>query len=117
MKFTALVAIVESEDEEKAIKVSKEAGAGSVVILKGNSMGLKEKTAFLGSVILTENVSALLFILPRKSSMQVLKALRKEFDFENPDTHSLAFTLPLTHVVGLDKEELHKFEKDIETMI
>ncbi|SFV50255.1 Nitrogen regulatory protein P-II [hydrothermal vent metagenome] len=116
MKFIALVAVLQDKDEEESIKVAKEAGAGSVTILHGRNIGLKEKKVFFG-LTLEENVSALLFILPRKLSMKVMKALRVRFDLDNPENSGFAFTLPLSHVAGLDTEELHTFEDNIKTMI
>jgi hypothetical protein len=116
MKFVALVAVIQDKDEEAAIKVAKEAGAGSVTILHGKNIGLKEKKVFFG-LTLEENVSALLFILPRKLSMKVMKALRVNFDLDNHENSGFAFTMPLSHVAGLDTDELHKFEDDIKTMI
>ena len=66
---------------------------------------------------LSENVSALLFLLPRKLSMKVMKALRVEFDIDNPENIGYVFTMPLSHVAGLNTEELHHFEDDIKTLI
>ncbi|MCB4753962.1 MAG: transcriptional regulator, partial [Sulfurovum sp.] len=63
MKFTALVAVLEDKHEEDAIEVAKKAGAGSVTILHGKNIGLREKKVFFG-LTLEENVSALLFVLP-----------------------------------------------------
>jgi len=116
MKFTALIAVIPDKDEEAAIEVAKGHGAGSVTILHGKSIGLEEKKVFFG-LTLEENVSALLFVLPRKLSMKVMKALRVEFDIDNPENAGFAFTFPLSHVAGLDTKELHKFEDDIKTML
>jgi len=116
MKFTALIAVIQDKDEERAIEVAKTAGAGSVTILHGKSIGLEEKKVFFG-LTLEENVSALLFILPRKLSMQVMKTLRKEFDIDNPENIGYIFTLPLSHVAGLNVDELHHFEDDIKTLL
>ncbi|MBD3788815.1 MAG: transcriptional regulator [Campylobacterales bacterium] len=116
MKFTALIAIIHDKDEEQAIKVAKEAGAGSVTILNGKNIGLEEKKVFFG-LTLEENVSVLLFVLPRKLSLKVMRELREKFDLDNPDNSGLAFTIPLSHVAGLDTKELHKFEDDIKTML
>ncbi|MCW8821446.1 MAG: transcriptional regulator [Sulfurovum sp.] len=116
MKFTALITIIEDKDEETAIAAAKEAGAGSVTILHGRNIGLKEKKVFFG-LTLEENVSVLLFVLPRKLSLQVMRVLRQKFDLDNPENSGLAFTLPLSHVTGLDTNELHKFEHDIKSMI
>jgi hypothetical protein len=116
MKFTALIAVIQDKDEEKAIEVAKTAGAGSVTILHGKNIGLEEKKVFFG-LTLEENVSALLFILPRKLSMQVMKTLRIEFDIDNPENIGYIFTLPLSHVAGLNIDELHHFEDDIKTLL
>ena len=116
MKFTALVAIIQDKDEEKAIQIAKEAGAGSVTILHGRTIGLEEKKVFFG-LTLEENVSMLFFVLPRKLSMKVMRALRQEFDLDNPENRGMAFSLPLSHVAGLDTHELHQFEDNIKTML
>jgi len=116
MKFTALIAVMQDKDEEAAIEVAKNHGAGSVTILHGRSIGLEEKKIFFG-LTLEENVSALLFILPRRLSMKVMKALRQEFDIDNPENSGFIFTLPLSHVAGIDTKELHKFEDNIKTML
>ena len=116
MKFVALVAIIPDSDEEKAIDIAKQNGAGAVTILNGRNIGLKEKKIFLG-LTLEENVSILIFILPRKISMQVMKALRKEFDMDNHENSTVAFTMPLNHVAGLNNDELHKFEQDVKNIL
>ena len=116
MKFTALVAIIEDKDEEAAIDVAKEAGAGGVTIIHGKNIGLEEKKVFFG-LTLEENVSILLFVLPRKLSMKVMKAIRVELNLDSTANGGLIFTLPLSHVAGLDMNELHKFEHDIKSMI
>ena len=112
MKFIALRAVIQDKDEEAAIKVAKEAGAGSVTIMHGRNIGLEEKKVFFG-LTLEENVSVLLFVLPRRLSMKVMKALRTTFDLDNHENSGLAFTIPLSHVAGLDTQELHKFEDNI----
>ena len=116
MKFVALVAIIPDSDEERAIDIAKQNGAGAVTILNGRNIGLKEKKIFLG-LTLEENVSILIFILPRKLSMQVMKALRKEFDMDNHKNNTIAFTIPLSHVAGLNNDELHKFEQDVKNIL
>ncbi len=116
MKFTALVAIIEDKDEELAIDVAKEAGAGGVTIIHGKSIGLEEKKVFFG-LTLEANISILLFILPRRLSLTVMKALRKKFDLDNSKNGAMTFTIPLSHVAGLDNDELHKFEDNIKTML
>jgi hypothetical protein len=116
MKFVALVAIIPDKDEERAIEVAKEAGAGAVNIMHGKNIGLQEKKIFFG-LTLEENVSMLLFVMPRRLSMKVMRALRGEFNLDSHENNSLAFTLPLTHVAGLNTDELHQFEKDIKHIL
>ncbi len=116
MKFTALVIMIEDKKEEAVIKVAKDAGAGSVTILHGRSMGLKEKKVFFG-LTLEENVSLLLFLLPARVSLKVMRVINKEFDLPNMDNSGVSFTIPLSHVVGLDMEEVHKFEDDIRHLL
>ncbi len=116
MKFVALVAIVGEEREEEVIKIAKEAGAGAVTILRGRNLGLKEKKIFFG-LTLEESVSLLLFILPRKISMRVMKELKEGMDIQSDENSSLAFTVPLGHIAGLNIEELHKFENEIKQIL
>lgn len=116
MKFTALVAVIEDKEEEEAIKVAKEEGAGSVTILHGREIGLKEKKVFFG-LTLEENVSVLLFVLPNRVSLKVMRELKSRFQLDSPENIGMAFTLPLSHVVGMDLEEVHKFEDDIRQLL
>ncbi|NEW60818.1 transcriptional regulator [Sulfurovum sp. bin170] len=116
MQFTALVAIIQDKDEETAVDVAKEAGAGSVTILHGRNIGLEEKKVFFG-LTLEENVSVLFFVLPRRVSMKVMKAIRVKFNMDVPEGTGMTFTIPLSHVAGLDVDELHKFEDNIKTML
>jgi len=116
MKFVALFTVIPDKDEERAIEIAKEAGAGATTIIHGRNIGLKEKKVFFG-LTLEENISILMFILPRKLSMQIMKAIRQEFDLDSHDNSSLAFTIPLSHVAGLNNDELHKFENNIKDIL
>lgn len=112
MKFTALIAIVQDKDEERAIDIAKEAGAGGVTIIHGKNIGLEEKKIFFG-LTLEESVSMLLFILPKRLSLTVMKSLRDRLDMESNKSGNILFTFPLSHVSGLEIDELHKFENNI----
>ncbi len=116
MKFVALVAIVGEEREEEAIAMAKEAGAGAVTILKGRNLGLREKKIFFG-LTLEENISMLVFILPTRVSMSVMKRLRRGLDIDSSENSSIIFTLPLSHVAGLNIEELQQFEDTIKKIL
>ncbi|WP_201353639.1 transcriptional regulator [Hydrogenimonas urashimensis] len=116
MKFVALVAVVPEEREEEAIDIAKGAGAGAVTIIHARTLGLKEKKIFFG-LTLEENVTILHFILPRRISRRVLKALAKGLQMERDDNVSLVYTMALDHVVGINMEELQKFEREIKNLL
>lgn len=116
MKFVALVAVVPEEREEEAIAIAKEAGAGAVSIIHARMLGLKEKKIFFG-LTLEENMTVLHFILPRRLARKVMKALAKGLDMESRENHSLAYTMPLEHVVGLNIDELEKFEHEVKNLL
>ncbi len=113
MQFIILGAIVPDAQEENIIEIAKKTGAGSVTILHGKNIGLEEKKVFFG-LTLEENVSILLFILPKKISTTIFKALKQELKLDSQkDKNGIVFTLPLTHLAGLDMDELELFEEEI----
>lgn len=116
MQFVALVSIIPEEQEEMAIDIAKKAGAGAVTILKGRNLSLKEKKIFFG-LSLEENVSVLIFMLPRRISIQIMKALKRGLSIDSIDNSSLIFTIPISHISGLNIEELHKFEQEIKNTL
>ncbi len=115
MKFSVLVAIVSEELEDKAIDVAKKAGAGGVTIIHGTGIGLKEKKIFFG-LTYEGRESILIFVLERKLSLEVLKALNRELELEKED-HGLAFTIPLEHLAGINREETLKFQEKLKEEI
>ncbi|MDX1809033.1 MAG: transcriptional regulator [Sulfurospirillaceae bacterium] len=113
MQFIVLAAIIPDAQEENVIKIAKEAGAGSVTILHGKNIGLKEKKVFFG-LTLEENVSVLLFILPKRVSTVIFKKLKHELDMDSKENRNgMLFTFPLTHLAGLDVDEIDFFEEEI----
>lgn len=113
MRFIALVAIVPDSKEEEAIDIAKKFGAGGVTILHGQSIGLEEKKVFFG-LTLEENVSVLLFILPVRLSMKIFKAFRKELGLHNNENaNGMVFTMPISHLSGMESKEVELFEKEI----
>ncbi|TVS12871.1 MAG: transcriptional regulator [Wenzhouxiangella sp.] len=112
MKFSALVAILAEEMEEKAIDIAREAGAGSVTLLDGRGITADEKKTFFG-LTYEGAQSVLLFVLEKKLSLSVLKALTRELDLDD-NPRGIAFTLPLEHVGGIDTRDVDQFAKHIE---
>ena len=115
MKFSVLVAIVSEDLEDKAIETARNAGAGGVTILHGTGIGLKEKKIFFG-LTYEGRESILIFVLEKKLALKVLKALNKELELEKED-RGIAFTLPLEHLAGINREEVLKFQKEMEEEI
>lgn len=113
MKFNLLCVIVPESKEEDALMHAKEAGAGAVTILKGNHIGLKEKKSFLGLTI-EESSSVLVFILPVRLSMRVLKKLKDELHIQNSTSQDgISFVVPVSHVFGISDDEKEKFLADV----
>lgn len=110
MRFVALVLITSADHEDKLKKIAKEAGGGSPTVLQGRGSGQEEKKSFF-SLTFEGNQSILLFILEDKLSRSVLKTLNNAF--EEFKSKSVAFTIPITHIVGLDKNLLSKFQESI----
>jgi hypothetical protein len=108
MKFSVLVAILAEELEEQAIEVARASGAGGVTILGGKGIGAKEKKTFFGLTV-EGSQSVLVFVLEKKLSVQVLKALSSELQLDR-QSRGVVFTLPLEHIAGIDMTQIHRFE-------
>lgn len=111
MKFAVLVAILAENLEEKAIDVARKAGAGGVTILDARGIGGKEKKTFFG-LTYEGSQSALVFVLEKKLSLAVMKALRDELDLKS-HSHGVVFTVPLEHIAGIDLRQVERFEERI----
>ncbi len=111
MKFSMLVAIVSDELEDRAIDIAKANGAGGVTNFKGTGIGLDTKKTFFG-LTYERAESILLFILEKRTSIKVMKALNKELDLENSG-EGMVITLPVEHLAGIPMKQLKKFEEQI----
>jgi len=111
VKFSVLVAILAEDLEEQAIDVAKRCGAGGVTILDARGIGAQEKKTFFG-LTYEGSQSVLIFVLEKKLSLAVLKAISKELDLKN-HTRGVAFTLPLEHIAGIDTTQIQQFEEHL----
>ncbi len=117
MQFIILAAIIPDAQEESVIEIAKNAGAGSVTIVHGKNIGLEEKKVFFG-LTLEENVSVLLFVLPKRISASVFKILKNELKLDDKENkNGLVFTFPLTHLAGIDTDEIELFEEEIKNTL
>ncbi len=115
MKFSVLVALLAEEMEDKAIDVAREAGAGAVTLLNARGITGKEKKTFFG-LTYEGSQSVLLFVLEKKLSLHVLKALTRELGLDD-DPRGVAFTIPLEHLGGIQTTEIDKFTRQMEDEI
>jgi len=113
MKFSLLVSIVSEELEENTLFTAKNAGAGGVTILKGKGVGGEEKKTFFG-LTYEGAQSVLIFVLEKKLSLKVLKALSQEKTLKG---NCVTFTIPLEHLSGINIEQLMKFENELKQEI
>ena len=112
MKFSVLVAILAEEMEDKAIDIARETGAGSVTLLNARGITSDVKKTFFG-LTYEGAQSVLLFVLEKKLSLQVLKALIRELELES-NPRGIAFTVPLEHLGGIDTRDVDQFTKHLE---
>ncbi len=115
MKFSLLVSIVSEDLEERAIEVARAAGAGGVTVIEGRGSGLEDKKTFFG-LTFEGSQSLLVFVLERKLSMRVLRALKNELKLDT-DTRAIAFCTAIDHVAGIDLEQVRRFEESIKEEI
>jgi hypothetical protein len=107
MRFALLVAIVEQSLEDRAIDVAKANGAGGVTSLTGKGIGLNEKKTFFG-LTYERPESVLLFVLEKRTSVKVMKALRNELKLET-EHKGLVMSLPIEHLAGIPANQIEAF--------
>lgn len=111
MRFALVVAIVEEELEDKAIDIAKSNGAGGVTIMKGSGMGLDEKKTFF-NLTYERPESILLFILEKRTSVKVMKALNHQLNFES-EGKGIVATMPIEHLAGIPNKQLEAFVEQV----
>ena len=110
MKFVTLFVITSAEYEDTLKAVAKDAGADGATVIQGRGSNSGSKKSFF-SLTFEGNQTVIIYALEEKLSKKVLKALNKEI--LNNKTDCLAFTMPIAHIIGLDREVLKKFEDTI----
>jgi len=107
MRFALLVAIVEHSIEDEAIDIAKANGAGGVTTLAGRGLGLNEKKTFFG-LTYERAESVLLFVLEKRASVRVMKALRDELKLES-EHKGIVMSLPIEHLAGIPTNQIQAF--------
>ena len=111
MRFSLLLAIVDNQMEDQAIDIAKANGAGGVTQLKGTGIGLNEKKTFFG-LTYERAETILLFVLEKKTSLKVMKALNKELDLENSG-NGMVLTMPVEHLAGIPMTQIERFQAQL----
>ena len=107
MRFAMLVAIVEQSLEDKAIDIAKANGAGGVTSMTGRGIGLNEKKTFFG-LTYERAESVLLFVLEKRTSVKVMKAMKNELKLES-ENKGLVMSLPIEHLAGIAPNQIEAF--------
>jgi hypothetical protein len=112
MRFVALAVIASSEYEDRLKKVAKNAGASGATVLQARGSGYEEKKSFF-ALTFEGNHTILFYLLEENMSKTVLKALKQEIESDN--SNAVAFTMPISHIVGLNQNLLQAFEENIKS--
>jgi len=107
MRFALLVVIVEQSIEDRAIDIAKANGAGGVTSLTGKGIGLNEKKTFFG-LTYERPESILLFVLEKRTSVKVMKALKNELRLES-ENKGIVMSLPVEHLAGIATNQIEAF--------
>jgi len=112
MKFSALVAIVPEDLEQKCIDAARDLGAGGMTILSGRGISNTTRKTFFG-LTYDGSQSVLLMVLEKALSLEVLKSLQSVVMPDHKDSQGLIFTVPLEHLGGIDMAQVEKFEQHL----
>ncbi|RXK11960.1 hypothetical protein CP965_12340 [Halarcobacter mediterraneus] len=113
MRFVTLLVITSSENEDKVKKIAKNAGAGGATVIQGRGTSSDSEKKSFFSLTYEGNQVIIVYVLEEKLSRTILKEFHMYI--ENKKIEALAFTLPISHLVGLDRSLLKKFENSIKT--
>ena len=111
MKFSALVAIVPDDLEDRAIDAAKSEGACGMTLMSGRGIGTEERKSFFG-LTYEGSQSVLIAVLERRLSLRVLKKLQALVT-EDDNSKGVVFTTPIDHIGGIDLSQVAQFEEQI----
>lgn len=111
MRFSALVAVLPDELEQKAVEAAREAGAAGVTIMDARGIGAEARKSFLGMTY-EGSQSVLLWVLEKRLALTVLKSLFRELGLDQ-DPRGVAFITDISHLAGIDRRQIDRFEEQI----
>ena len=98
-----IFAIVNSGFAEDVMDVAREQGARGGTILNGRGVAREEAAAFFGIPLHSEK-EILMMVVEKDVKNDILNAIYKEMGMGKP-AQGIAFSLPVSDVAGLVKEE------------
>lgn len=110
MKFVNLMVITSAENEDAIKNIAKDCGADGATVIQGRGSSSGTKKSFF-SLTFEGNQTIVNYVLEEKLSKKVLRAINKMI--LDDELSCVAFTMPISHIVGLDREVLRKFEDTI----
>ena len=103
-----IFAIVNSGFAEDVMSVAREQGARGGTILSGRGVAKEEAAAFFGIPLHSEK-EILMMVVEKDIKNDILNAIYKEMGMGKP-AQGIAFSLPVSDVAGLVKEQPEKSE-------
>lgn len=98
-----LIVIVNKDQSNGVIQISKSAGAKGGTILRGKGASIFEKKGFLGLDI--EVDKDVVLIISKEDNIQlIMETLNKEFKFDEPNS-GIAFVLNTEKVIGIIQDD------------
>ncbi len=102
MEFSAIIAMVPTDNETTVIAAARQEGATGVSILNTRGEGVEDKRSFFGLKLDTP-YDCLIFLVNRLRAPKILKAI-EEAGRMNEDGQGLCFSMPVDQVNGLNKQ-------------
>ncbi|ADC71601.1 conserved hypothetical protein [Thioalkalivibrio sp. K90mix] len=115
MRFSALIAVLPDDLEQRAIETAKVAGAGGVTIMDARGIGAEARKTFLGMTY-EGSQSVLMWVLEKKVALNVLKAVSQDLELEG-DPRGVAFTVDIAHLAGIGRKQIEQFQEHVKEEI
>lgn len=107
--YEVILAIVDSGYADDVMDVAREQGARGGTIIDARGVAREDAAAFFGITLHSEK-EIVMIVVPRNIKDAVLNAIYKEMGMSKK-AHGIAFSLPITDIVGLIKVEEETEEK------
>ena len=101
MHFKLIIALVEDDKTDAAMKAAREAGAtGCTVINQARGEGIKQTRTFFGLSLETQR-DVLLFLVEEHLSRHILETIAEQGEFDDKPGTGIAFQVDVEDAVGV----------------